>query len=149
MFPVSIPLTFLNLISVCSYQYAELGLFFTMPFVGIRIISALMCHFAVSTPDEILSLCTGDQYLHFSATPCGVFIIFSSCFVFSLPTLFCRLSVVWIDSCKGRTKAGRQPIKQVRKNSGCWLSGYLVSEKMTSLQFYSFHTFFFNFCIIG
>ena len=27
-----------SLISVCSYQYAELGLFFTMPFVGIRII---------------------------------------------------------------------------------------------------------------
>lgn len=59
--PASIPLTFLNLISVCTYQYAELGLFFTMPFVGIRIISALMCHFAVSTPDEILSLSTGDQ----------------------------------------------------------------------------------------
>ena len=123
MFPVSIPLTFLNLISVCSYQYAELGLFFTMPFVGIRIISALMCHFAVSTPDEILSLCTGDQYLHFSATPCGVFIIFSSCFVFSLPTLFCRLSVVWIDSCTGSTKSGRHPkipTKPSKQKSGVW-----------------------------
>ena len=46
---------------MCTALYAELGLIFTMPFVGIRIISALMCHFAVSTPDEILSLSTGDQ----------------------------------------------------------------------------------------
>ena len=50
-----------SLISVCTYQIAELDLFFTIPFVGIRIISALMCHFAVSKTDEILSLSTGDQ----------------------------------------------------------------------------------------
>ena len=49
------------MISVCTYQYAELGLFFTMPFVGIRIILVLMPHFAVSKPEEILSLSTGDQ----------------------------------------------------------------------------------------
>ena len=46
---------------VCTAQYAELGLFFTMPFVGIRIILVLRLSFAVSKPDETLSLSTGDQ----------------------------------------------------------------------------------------
>lgn len=59
--PASIPLTFLNLISVCTTQYAELGLIFTMPFVGIRIILVLRLSFATSKPDETLSLSTGDQ----------------------------------------------------------------------------------------
>lgn len=59
--PASIPLTFLNLISVCTYQYVELGLFFTMPFVGIRIILVLRLSFAVSKPKEILGLSTGDH----------------------------------------------------------------------------------------
>ena len=59
--PASIPLTFLDLISVCTYQYAELGLFFTMPFVEIRIILVLRLSFAVSKTDEILSLGAGDQ----------------------------------------------------------------------------------------
>ena len=62
MSPASIPLTFLNLISVCTYQYAELGLIFTMPFVGIRIIFVLSTNLAVPKPDEILSLSTGDQF---------------------------------------------------------------------------------------
>ena len=63
---------------------------FTMPFVGIRIILVLILPFAVSKPKEILSFSTGDQYLHFSATPCGVFIIFSSCFVWFF--LWCGFS---------------------------------------------------------
>ena len=46
---------------MCTYQYAELGLFFTMPFVGIRIILVLRLSFAVSKTDEILSLSAGDQ----------------------------------------------------------------------------------------
>ena len=39
-----------------------------------------------------------------------------------------------------KTKEQNQdnPINQLSKNSGCWLSGYLLSEKMTTLQrFYS------------
>lgn len=37
LFFTSIPLTFLNLISVCTVQYAELGQKSIMPFVGIRV----------------------------------------------------------------------------------------------------------------
>lgn len=46
---------------MCTAQYAELGLIFTMPFVGIRIILVLRLSFAVSKTDEILSLGAGDQ----------------------------------------------------------------------------------------
>ncbi|MGO4969925.1 hypothetical protein ACTQ42_06510 [Streptococcus alactolyticus] len=59
----------LNLISVCTAQYAESGQIFTMPFVGIRIILVLRLSFAVSTPDEILSLSTGDHALFFLIHP--------------------------------------------------------------------------------
>ena len=54
-----------SFISVCTAQYAELGLISIMRFVAMRIISALMCHFAVSTPDEILNFGTGDHGLWF------------------------------------------------------------------------------------
>ena len=54
-----------SLISVCTAQYAELGLIFTMPFVGKRIILVLRLSFAVSKPDEILSLGSGDQEITF------------------------------------------------------------------------------------
>ena len=47
---------------MCTYQYAEFGLIPIMRFVEIRIISALMCHFAVSTPDGILNFGTGEQF---------------------------------------------------------------------------------------
>ena len=46
---------------VCTAQYAELGLIFTMPFVGIRTGLVLRLSFAVSKTDELLSLSTGDQ----------------------------------------------------------------------------------------
>lgn len=59
--PAYMPLIFLSLISVCTYQYAETVLFFIMPFVGIRIILVSMPHFAVSKPKGILSLSTGDH----------------------------------------------------------------------------------------
>ena len=62
--PTSIPLIFLILISVCTAQYAELGLIFIMPFVGIRIILVLRLSFAVSKPKEILSLSTGAHPIH-------------------------------------------------------------------------------------
>ena len=48
------------------------------------------------------------------------------CGVFFHPTLFCRLSVVWVDSCIGRTIKPDNPINQLSKNSGCWLSGYFA-----------------------
>ena len=67
--PTSIPLIFLILISVCTAQYAELGLIFIMPFVGIRIILVLRLSFAVSKPKEILSLSTGDHALFFLIHP--------------------------------------------------------------------------------
>ena len=56
-----LPHIFLDFVSVCTAQYAELGLIFTMPFVGIRIILVLRLSFAASKPDEILSLSTGDH----------------------------------------------------------------------------------------
>lgn len=65
--PASIPLYsrfrfgVYSLMPVYAYQYAKLGLFFIMPFVGIRIILVLRLSFAASKPDEILSLCTGDH----------------------------------------------------------------------------------------
>ena len=55
-------------------------------------------------------------------------------------TLISRLSVVWIDSCTGRTKYKNErikpdnPIHQLSKNSDCWLSGYLLSEKMAEVR---------------
>ena len=42
------------LISVCTAQYAELGLIFIMRFVEMRTVLVLMPHLAVSKPDEIL-----------------------------------------------------------------------------------------------
>ena len=59
--PASIPLTFLNLISVCTFQYAESSLISIMRFVEIRTILVLRLSFAVSKTDEILSLSTGDH----------------------------------------------------------------------------------------
>lgn len=52
----------LDFVSVCTVQYAEFGLIFTMPFVGIRIILVLSTNLAVSKSDEILSLGAGDQF---------------------------------------------------------------------------------------
>ena len=60
---------------VCTYQYAELGLFFTMPFVGIRIILFLIPHFAASKPDEILGLSTGDHQAYFYPYICTIFFL--------------------------------------------------------------------------
>lgn len=104
-----------------------------------------MPHFAASKPRAILSLCTGDQYLHFSATPCGVFIIFSSCFVFFFLPYFVGFQLFGLivaqegQNIKTKeqnqtTKIPTKPIKQLSKNSGCWLSGYLPSEKMAEVR---------------
>ena len=52
---------YINLIPMCTSQYDESSLISIIRFAGIRTILVLMLHFAVSKPDEILSLCTGDQ----------------------------------------------------------------------------------------
>ena len=54
------------------------------------------------------------------------------CGVFFLHTLFCRLSVVWIDSCTGSTKyknertKPRQPNQPAKQKSRIWIVGCLV-----------------------
>lgn len=61
IFNVYMPHLFLNLISVCTAQYAESDLTSIMRFVEIRTILVLILHFAVSKTDEILSLGGGDH----------------------------------------------------------------------------------------
>ena len=91
MYPASIPLTFLNLISLCTYQYAELGLISIMRFVGIRIILVFRLSFAELKRNEILNLGTGDQYFP------SVQSIFYITLVFVLQ-LFDFIVAIWIES---------------------------------------------------
>lgn len=60
--PESMPPVYLNLVSVCTAQYAESGLIFIMRFAEIRTVLVLMLHFAGSNPDGILSLSTEDHF---------------------------------------------------------------------------------------
>lgn len=67
-------------------------------------------------PDIVL---TSNSQFSYLLCPVG----FSSFFISFLPTLFCRLSVVWIDSCTGSTKSGRHPkipTKPSKQKSGVW-----------------------------
>ena len=51
--------------------------------------------------------------------------VWFSFFISFHPTLFCRLSVVWIDSCTGSTNKPTQPNQAGKQKIGC-----LVSEKV-------------------
>ena len=100
-----------------------------------------MPHFAASKPRAILSLCTGDQYLHFSATPCGVFFIFMVWFsgvcvfflvlcglffsvlvlCFFFPPYFVGFQLFGLILAQESQNQVDNPIKQLSKNSGVYL----------------------------
>lgn len=76
--------------------------------------------------------------------------VWFSFFISFHPTLFCRLSVVWIDSCTGSTNKPIKPdnqkttqsINQLSKNSGCLViycpkKWHRYGHKVDSLSYHS------------
>ena len=74
-------------------------------------------------------------------TSAVVFVCFFLFLYFSLPTLFCRLSVAQEGkNIKTKEQNKDNPINQLSKKSDCWLSGYLPSEKMAEVRLTSIIT---------